>query len=326
MALNMTGSYVSRVAIHDTFQRAITIHWSHALLINEVVAYNITGHAYFLEDAIENGNVLLRNLGAVIQPHNLIESDAKASVFWLTNPANHLRHNVAVGGNFGYWYAIAQHPIGKAVDYETNLIWPRAVPAGDFKYNRAHSPLSTGLFYDEGVVDTFGFTEMSSFRPRNIPPVLGLTQEEKNKFNGMSLDAVSAWIDQQRPIDTIAIYFTAFKCPQHGMWGRGSNFRFVSAMLADNLIGAQFPGGPNVLEDCVIVGETDNIGMPDMYTKSWRPLEGRTRPNWDVAATIYGYRNYDTAGPYIITRNRFYNYQPYVFKNKACVVGVGCPL
>lgn len=64
LAYDMSGSFVRKCSIHDTFQvslfrvdmlycacilltvpqRCITVHWTHNLLLEEVVAYNSSGH------------------------------------------------------------------------------------------------------------------------------------------------------------------------------------------------------------------------------------------------------------------------------------------
>ena len=45
---SMNGSYVRHCSIHHSFNRAITAHGVHHLLIEGNVAYDIMGHAYFV--------------------------------------------------------------------------------------------------------------------------------------------------------------------------------------------------------------------------------------------------------------------------------------
>ena len=56
------GSYVKGCSIHHTHNRAINIHDTHKLLIENNVVYNGKGGVIFLEDSIETGNVLQYNL------------------------------------------------------------------------------------------------------------------------------------------------------------------------------------------------------------------------------------------------------------------------
>ena len=51
-------SYVRGCAIHRTFNRALTIHGTNGLLVEHNVAYDVMGHAYFLEDGVEVGGVV----------------------------------------------------------------------------------------------------------------------------------------------------------------------------------------------------------------------------------------------------------------------------
>jgi hypothetical protein len=56
MLCQVHNSYVKGCAIHETYNRAVTIHGVHFLTIKDVVAYNNMGHTFFVEDAIESQN------------------------------------------------------------------------------------------------------------------------------------------------------------------------------------------------------------------------------------------------------------------------------
>ena len=58
----MSGSYVKDCSIHNSFNRAINIHDSHNILIENNVVYNTMGASIYLEDGIETGNILQYNL------------------------------------------------------------------------------------------------------------------------------------------------------------------------------------------------------------------------------------------------------------------------
>lgn len=51
-------SWVKGCSIHHSFQRAVTIHGTHRVLLENNVAYDIMGHTYFFEDALEWGEGL----------------------------------------------------------------------------------------------------------------------------------------------------------------------------------------------------------------------------------------------------------------------------
>ncbi|PNH07097.1 Fibrocystin-L [Tetrabaena socialis] len=57
------ASYLRGCAIHHTYNRALTIHGSHRVLVQNNTAYRTMGHTFFLEDGIETGNLFDGNLG-----------------------------------------------------------------------------------------------------------------------------------------------------------------------------------------------------------------------------------------------------------------------
>ncbi|CAH1789358.1 unnamed protein product [Owenia fusiformis] len=135
---DMSGSYVKGCAIHETFNRAINVHGSHNLQIENNVVYNVMGGALFLEDGIETGNVFDHNLVVFCkQSTSLLNDDITPAAFWATNPNNTYINNTAVGGtHFGFWYRMHKHPDGPSF---TNSICPQNVPLGLFKDNTVHS-------------------------------------------------------------------------------------------------------------------------------------------------------------------------------------------
>jgi hypothetical protein len=50
-------SYVRANSIHDSFQRAITIHATHHLVVADNAAFRIRGHTYFVEDGVRDYSV-----------------------------------------------------------------------------------------------------------------------------------------------------------------------------------------------------------------------------------------------------------------------------
>lgn len=72
--------------------------------VSNNVCYRTFGHAFYLEDACEQSNLIIHNLGinpmpvaAVNEdPLQLVPSDSEAAVFWITNPNNTFINNSAV--------------------------------------------------------------------------------------------------------------------------------------------------------------------------------------------------------------------------------------
>lgn len=114
---------MKKCTFRDTYQRCITIHYTHGVLLQENVAYNAlgefthalthlfrtycwSGHCYFFEDGIEMGNTAIRNIGMYVKApymdytvtppidHRLLEVDHEPAIFWITHPPNHFYGNV----------------------------------------------------------------------------------------------------------------------------------------------------------------------------------------------------------------------------------------
>src|SRR5690606_19412688 len=63
------GQYIRNSAIHDTYNRCVTVHGTNNLQVENNVTYNTVGHCFFLEDGIENGNQFVRNLAIQTKCH-----------------------------------------------------------------------------------------------------------------------------------------------------------------------------------------------------------------------------------------------------------------
>ena len=89
------------------------------------VAFNNMGHAYFLEDGIEVGNVFEGNLGIWTRVSSaLLVSDTSPATFWATNPNNTYINNVAAGSEaYGFWFRLNQNPDGRLYYYTHCELW-----------------------------------------------------------------------------------------------------------------------------------------------------------------------------------------------------------
>src|SRR5215469_12026745 len=170
------GQYVENSSIHDTYSRCLTVHATNDLRIQNNVTYNTVGHCYFMEDAVEHGNQFIHNLAVLTKCHPdgkpcittnltlahqstdgqkakdiLIPSDNTASSFWITNPDNIYRDNVAAGSEaIGFWFALPEHPTGAFLNQPgSENIWPRRTAVREFSGNTAHSNYD-GFMFDRG--------------------------------------------------------------------------------------------------------------------------------------------------------------------------------
>jgi cell migration-inducing and hyaluronan-binding protein len=299
------GQYFQNSSIHDTFSRCVTVHGTNDVRVENNVTFNTVGHCFFLEDAIETGNQFVHNLGIMTKCHPdapcvptnlapfgavggknfqtagqsakdvLIPSDNTAATFWITNPDNIYRDNVAAGSDqIGFWFALPEHPTGafEGTDVSKNT-WPRRTPVREFKGNVAHSNFD-GLMSDrgpraDGHFATGGHIALANPADANSPQV-----------------------------ETVIENFTSYKNRNGGIWARGEMDLFKNVKLADNAIGythasanfghSQFT---SKMVDSLFVGESANVGNPRT------PAEiayGRSLPEPKLADfPIRGYEFYD---------------------------------
>ncbi len=318
------GQYIRNSAIHDTFNRCVTVHGTHNLRVENNVTYNTVGHCFFVEDGIETGNQFVRNLGIQTKCHPtlpcvptnlaaagesadyenrqgirtngqaskdvLLPSDNTVSTFWITNPDNTYRDNVAAGSDAnGFWMSLPEHPNGQFEGTEiSKATWPRRTPFREFKGNVAHSNYDSFMF-DRNIApnNTFGVTGSSH---------TGL----ENPADPNSTALVSVFED-----------LTSYKNRNGAIWGRGEMHVFRNLKLADNAIGFTHASGAfgryaftSQVVDSLFVGETENVGNPATDAEK---AYGRSLPKRDLPAfPIRGYEYYDYRHDVVNTTFRNY--------------------
>ncbi|KAG2388307.1 hypothetical protein C9374_000471 [Naegleria lovaniensis] len=294
-----TDYFVKHCSIHHSYQRCIAVHDTNYVSIQNNVCFDAYGHAYFLEDGSEVGNEFISNLGIRAKPvakeltdRILIPSDSDVSVFWITNPNNTFIGNHAVGGKFGFWFAMPTFPTGlSAKRYAPGSINPRSAPPKPFDQNVAHSSGGNGLHIDD-MQRADGTSEQAGYSPSSGS----------------------------------ALYtnFLAYKNRVWGVWARGT-LRFHSLYLSDNRVAANTPpSGPTLIEDSIMVGESDNVGE---YT--FRPTVdkgNRTRPFLNPITTnrdiISGFQTYDNGGPNYLINVTFVNFTTTEFSYGGALSGL----
>ena len=95
-----SASYVNANSIHHAYQRAAAIAGSNGATVSRNFGYRIRGHAFFISDGSEQGNVIEENLvvATMSSPAGLY-SDRQPAGFWTASPTNTWRHNRAVSSS-----------------------------------------------------------------------------------------------------------------------------------------------------------------------------------------------------------------------------------
>jgi len=320
------SQYVRNAAIHDTFNRCVTVHGTNNLQVENNVTYNTVGHCFFLEDGIETGNEFIRNLAIQTKCHptfdcvptnlaangekdtqyanlaaarqasfnsgnTLLPSDNTVASFWITNPDNSFIDNVAAGSDStGFWLSLPEHPQGAFAGTPVAAdIWPRRTPLRAFRGNVAHSNFD-GFMFDRNINEDNTFDlSFSAFTPLEDPA---------DPYSEM--------------VETLFENLTSYKNRNGGFWGRGELHVFSNARLADNAIGMTHSTATfgserftSRLVDSLVVGETDNIGNP---TTPEEVAYGRSLPKPPIPDfPIRGYEYYDYR--HEVVNTTFVNFQ-----------------
>ena len=193
---SLPDSYVRGCGIHNTFNRALTMHGVHNLTVEYNVIYNVMGLAFFLEDAVEEDNVLRYNLGIMNKKSSsLLNVDSTPAVFWIPNPNNIFYGNRAAGStHFGFWFNPPDHPTGpSAKDERYQNFCVKNRPLGLFYNNTAHSMGQYGMWVFTDLTPTVNGlcedTEPKAIKFGEIPAVhhgngLAFSQEEREALPG----------------------------------------------------------------------------------------------------------------------------------------------
>jgi len=219
---SMVGSYVRGCAIHNTFNRALTLHGIHDIVVEHNVIFNVMGLAFFLEDAVEENNILRYNLGIMNKKSSsLLNVDSTPSVFWITNPNNIFYGNrVAGSSHFGYWFNPPEDgPTGpSSKDPQYDWVCPKNRPLGQFYNNTAHSLGKYGMWIFVDLTPT-----QSGECGDGIP--------KANKFGWKPEIDVEG---NEVPEDTFG--FFAWHCERGAEIATGGALQFHNMIVANNWI------------------------------------------------------------------------------------------
>lgn len=270
IAGDRSGDVLRSTSITNSNNRGVTIHGTHNVLVQDVVLHDIHGHGFFMEDAVETGNMYISNIafgihqvgasGAninlndpfIVDTHDHVGQNSSrfvsSAAYWITNPDNIWIGNISAGSEgTGYWFILPDSAIGaSASDSQYNNVEPDRTNLGQFDFNSSHSS-PAGLNFDRGS---------------DIEVPVGATLKEN--FAGDN------WLPSQEPqINN----FTAYK-HNVAIYHRGFDTNFHDNRIADSNIGTFITFTQRI---------TDTLFV------------GHSRGNADTSDSVTGHTIYDGA-------------------------------
>ncbi len=204
---DLEGQYVKNSSVWKSSQRCVVLHASNGVLIENNSCYDIRGHAFFLEDAVERRNRLVGNIALHIhspkEEHRLLDHEKTAflrgvSGFWLTNPDNIVTGNVAADSEgIGFWLAYPLKPQGlsKAVN-----LFPTHTQFGELRDAVAHSNAVLGFNLDFVPINDRGETQELKYTPTETEEPPTGNNEVTFEISGLQLykNKKSVWNRAQK--------------------------------------------------------------------------------------------------------------------------------
>ncbi len=243
--------FVRNSTIANSANRCIVLHATTGVRLSNNICYNITGHAIFLEDAIERHNIIEDNLvlkvrnpapGQALLVHESDVFSGGSSGFWITHPDNVLRGNAAADaqGN-GFWYAFPEQPLG--LYKQVAIPAPLHTQFGAFYDNVTHSNRGIGFQLDWVPINDAGEITPASYRPT----------ADGTDPNNVAFDASLPY--------TITNLMT-YKNLGGALWHREGGGTMYKVVAADNP-GRAFAGSANcIIRDSLSLGNSLNAANP----------------------------------------------------------------
>ena len=159
------SSYIQDCSVYRSFYRGVVLHGTSHSTISNNVAFDVSGNCFYMEDGVEEHNLIHRNLAAYIhvigkpaagsgqggsthvQSSSLRQpADAAAAGFWITNLRNTITNNAASGGWTGFSIPRLDKPVG--LHRSMTGFSPHKRPTKVFSGNTAHS---SGYMWQRGA-------------------------------------------------------------------------------------------------------------------------------------------------------------------------------
>lgn len=288
---NAQGQFIRNSSIHHSFQRCVTIHGTNFAEVSDNVCFDHLGHGYFLENGNETKNVLKHNLGMLsrrVDPgKGLLVSDMRSlqplrfsapATFWITNPDNDIRDNVASGSEgTGFWMAFSQgircgiggDPSscdGPAKGSQAN-VFPAKTPTLRFSNNEAHASV-VGIDWD-GAEDGALLADTEKTLTEPCPPGASRANCRIGARHPMARELVSSHYEPPSPpvYDGLKVW----KNVATGVYYRGTGGTFPNFLAADNGRSAFFAYDQKITGG-LIVGASEGVASGDVaYARSAAP-------------------------------------------------------
>ncbi|XP_067656207.1 inactive cell surface hyaluronidase CEMIP2-like [Haliotis asinina] len=281
MCDDVNGTWVRNNSIHHSLARCVTIHGTDSLEVSNNTCYDHLGHGYFLEDSVEQYNILDGNIGIGTKHGTHIMTDMKnrwcnktlawncnsLSTFWVTHFNNYIRNNVAAGSdNAGFWFNYADRPLGPSAARQAEKLannqpsvtefQTRHTPILEFDNNVAHSNRERGLMFDNRISN--GHMRRKTFVPENA------------RFGTNIYDPRVPNTPRGKPVTTTIKRLTVYKNRRENIWLRAANTILVNSSIADSQRGLIMPlskgNRVNEVKNSVFIGMSGNLGVGTTYT------------------------------------------------------------
>ncbi|KAM9953074.1 hypothetical protein ACTFIR_008132 [Dictyostelium discoideum] len=287
----LKNSYISDCSVTNSYYRCYTIHGTNNVTLTRNVAFDVSGHCYYLEDGVEMDNTISFNLAAYVHPIGrpaagpsqigevFVESDnlrqpadCAASGYYITNAWNTIIGNTASGGWAGYAFPNLDKPIG---NHRTVQMIPKAYSTKVFEGNTGHS---SGHFFITGATIYVGanltYNEMN-----------GLLYYDSGRFERFTYKNGTVVYGNEVPMrfNNTKIYLSNFGI---GHWGE--YVEVVSYESHDNIRSASI-FGEAWLSKAIINGNSNNIARSINFNKQ-------------------GFQFYDTYVKTVLSNISFRNY------------------
>ncbi|MEM1337117.1 MAG: G8 domain-containing protein [Bacteroidota bacterium] len=241
LAGDREGDYLTNSSVHHSLQRAVVVHQTDNVLVENVVSYHVKNHAFIpAEDGNEVDNTFKNNLALLtLNPEKgffafpkdngktSTQGEQRSSGFWMRNPHNNLIGNHVGGVEKGNGFFIDTR--GRSRDFKDFDLLPRTVV---FDGNVAHSCSVPGALGNEGVSNV---------------AMYGAVGFGHGIFMNTFQNGDLMW--------TLSNY-TGYKNMMSGVWTEITNVTLDNFFLADNSIGLL--SSESHVENTIVIGKSKN--------------------------------------------------------------------